>query len=552
MRIDPRTPVVVGVGQATNPPGGGDAAAGLGGGSSGSGDGIVLAERPEPIGLMVLAVEAAAEDCDGAPPGGTAAAGRRLIARAQSIRVVNPLSWTYADPGLAVAQALGIEPGQTMVTSTGGNNPQSMVNATSLAIGRGELDVAVLVGAECEYTQAAARRDPDRPVLPWTVQAPDTPRPGLFGTDRRGTTDAEEERGLDLPVHVYPLFENAIRAEAGRTLERHRDRIGWLWSRFSEVAAANPDAWLRRPMGPEEVAEVSEGNRMIAYPYTKLLTANPQVDQGAALILCSAEAAEAAGVPRERWVFPLAGADANDHWFLSHRRDFHSSPAIRQAGASVLTVAGRSIDEVAHIDLYSCFPSAVEIAADELGLDIDDSSRPLTVTGGMTFAGGPGNNYGTHAVASMVTALRGDPGSLGLVTGVGWYLTKHSVGLYGTEPSRSGPGSGESDGAGVAGLPERTQVEGVAGFAWADPQLAVSGLPQCTPDADATGEVSVETYSVSYDRGGSPVKALVACRTPEGLRTWATVTDPDQLLLLVTEEGCGRLGTLRGGEVDLR
>jgi acetyl-CoA C-acetyltransferase len=285
---------------------------------------------------------------------------------------------------------------------------------------------------------------------------------------------------------------------------------------------------------------------MIAYPYTKLLTANLQVDQGAAAILCSAAAAEAAGVPRDRWVFPLAGADAEDHWFLSHRADFHSSPAIRLAGSSTLALAGTTIDEVDHLDLYSCFPSAVEIAAAELGVPDDDPSRPLTVTGGMTFAGGPGNNYGTHSLAAMVGVLRQQPGTTGLTTGLGWYLSKHSVGIYGTDPPEARPHHDDL-------LPEGTVVETAAGFAWADPQAAVGSLPQCTPDAAATGEVTVETYSVSFGRNGSPERAVVACRTPEGRRAWARVTDADHLTVLVTEEGCGRLGTLRpDGEVDLR
>jgi acetyl-CoA C-acetyltransferase len=534
MPLDPATPVLVGAGQVTNRPG-----------TEGGGP---LADRPEPIGLMVEAVRAAIEDCDGAPVGGTAPAGRTLVGRTQSLRVVNPLSWEYVNPGHLVAEALGIEPAEMLVTSVGGNNPQAMVSATALAIGRGDLEVAVLVGADCVYTRTAARRHPDRPVLPWTVQAADTERPALFGIDRRGTTDAEEERGLDLPIHIFPLFENALRSEAGRSPDEHRRHIGRLWSRFSEVAAANPHAWLRSARLPEEITTVSEANRMIADPYTKLLTANMQVDQGAALIMCSAGAARAAGVPRDRWIFPLAGSDADDHWFLSHRADFHSSPAIRLAGASALALAGSVVDEIAHLDLYSCFPSAVEIAAAELGLSPDDPDRPLSLTGGLTFGGGPGSNYGTHAVASMVAALRADPGSRGLVTGLGWYLTKHSVGVYGTEP-QSGPAPA---GAGRP-LPDGTVVAEAGGFVWADPQAAVGSLPQCSPDTDAQGEVTVETYSVSYDRGGSPDRAVVACRTPEGRRAWAKVTDPGYLDLLVTEEGCGRLGKLRpDGEVDLR
>ncbi len=250
--------------------------------------------------------------------------------------------------------------------------------------------------------------------------------------------------------------------------------------------------------------------------------------------------------PRDRWVFPLAGADAEDHWFLSHRADFHSSPAIRLAGASALALAGTTVDAVDHVDLYSCFPSAVEIAARELGLPEDDPARPLTVTGGLTFAGGPGNNYGTHSLAAMVDALREAPGTTGLTTGLGWYVSKHSIGLYGTEPPADR--SHDDD-----GLPAGTVVETAAGFAWADPQAAVGALPQCAPDADAHGEVTVETYSVSFGRNGAPEGAVVACRTPEGRRAWARVSDPGHLALLVTEEGCGRLGTLRpDGEVDLR
>jgi len=532
MTVDPSTPVVVGVGQVTNRPG-----------TEGEGS---LTDRPEPLGLMLDAVAAAVEDCDGAAPGGSAPAGRALLARTGSLRVVNPLSWPYLDPGSLLAEGLGIEPDQVLVTTTGGNHPQALVNATALAIGRGELDVAVIAGADCFYTQAAARRHPERPLLPWTVQAADTEPADTFGSDRRGTTRSEEERGLDLPIHVFPLFENALRAEAGRTLPEHLAHIGGIWSRCSEVAAGNPQAWLQEPWAAEDLTTPSESNRMIAYPYPTLLTGDIQVDQGAAVILCSAAAAEAAGVPRDRWVFPLAGADAEDHWFLSHRADFHSSPAIRLAGAAALALAGIPVDAVDHVDLYSCFPAAVEIAAAELGLPVDDPGRPLTVTGGMTFAGGPGSNYGSHSLARTVGALRAAPGTIGLTTGLGWYVSKHSIGCYGTEP----PGTVRVD---PDLLPAGTVVEHAGGFAWADPQAAVGSLPQCAPDAEARGEVTVETYSVPFGRDGSPERAVVACRTLEGRRAWAHVTDPDQLAVLVTEEGCGRLGTLRAdGEVDLR
>ena len=218
-------------------------------------------------------------------------------------------------------------------------------------------------------------------------------------------------RGVLLPIHAYPLFENALRAANGWSLPEHAARIGGLWSRFSQVAAANPYAWIRQPRSAEEIITVTPENRMISFPYPKLCTANLQVDQGAGYIVCSVEAARAAGVPEERWVFPQSGADANDHWYISERPELHRSPAIRLAGAAALQLAGLDIDDVGLVDLYSCFPVVVQMAARELGLAVDDPDRPLTLTGGLTFAGGPGNNYTSHGIASAVAALRAAPGS---------------------------------------------------------------------------------------------------------------------------------------------
>ncbi|MGH9097462.1 MAG: hypothetical protein ACRDWB_08560, partial [Acidimicrobiales bacterium] len=338
MVIDPRTPVIVGVGQITNRPEDGEAATG----------------RPEPVELMAEAVLAAAEDCSGAGAGGAAGVGRGLLRQAQSLRILHPRSWDYINPGELVAEQTGMEPRQLLLTTSGGNNPQRLINQTALAIGRGDLEVAVIAGADCGYTVAAARRDPHRPVLPWASQGVDTAKPDGFGSSRPATTDAEADRGLGVAVNVFPLFENALRAEAGRRLDQHRGWIAELWARGSRVAASNPYAWLRESRTAEQIATPDLANRMVAYPYTKLMVANVQVDQGAALILCSAEAAGAAGVPDDRWVFPLAGADADDHWFLSHRADFHSSPAIRLAGRAALALAGADIDTVARLDLFPC------------------------------------------------------------------------------------------------------------------------------------------------------------------------------------------------------
>lgn len=469
---------------------------------------------------MAWALRAAAQDSGAGGPG--------LLARAHSLRVIAPLSWQYVNPGVLVAQRLGIAPGELALTGIGGNNPQTVVSATARQIAAGELDVALICGAECSYTRLAARRDPERPALGWTTQPDDTPRPVMLGTDRAPVTEVEEARGLDRPLRVFPLFESALRAVAGETIDSHQRRVADLWARFSSVAATNPHAWSQQPRTADEIRLTGPSNRMVSFPYPKLMMANNRVDQGAALILCSARLAREAKVPEDRWVFPVAGADAHDHWFLSHRQDLRSSPAIRIAGARALALAGVGIDDVAHVDLYSCFPCAVQIGAHELGLPLDDPGRSLTLTGGLGFGGGPGNNYVSHSIAAMAERLRGDPGTLGLVTGLGWYSTKHAVGVWSTTPP-------------------------VAGFRHENPQAAVDGLPRRAPVSDYEGDGTIETYTVVHDRDGEPELAILALLTEDDRRAWGNISQRDEMLGLMAEEGCGRRVRLNAdGRAELR
>jgi acetyl-CoA C-acetyltransferase len=254
------------------------------------------------------------------------------------------------------------------------------------------------------------------------------------------------------------------------------------------------------------------------------MNANLDTDQAAALILCSVAAAEAAGVSSDKWVFPHSGADSHDHYWVSERSNFHSSPSIRFNGRTALELAGIGVDDLAHVDLYSCFPSAVQIGAAELGLGLD---RPLTVTGGLGFAGGPGNNYSTHAIATMVERLRADAGAFGLVTSLGWYITKHAAGVYSATP----PG---------------------AGFRHALPQADVDALPKCEYVADHEGDVVVESYTVMHERDGSPSLGIVACRLPDSRRAWANIREDATLRSMTAEEACGRKGHLqRDGTLTL-
>src|SRR5690606_21625753 len=195
---------------------------------------------------------------------------------------------------------------------------------------------------------------------------------------------------LDAPVHFYAMAETAIRHRNGESVDDHRHRIASMWAAASEVAAANPDAWLRTAHDADAIATESPTNRPVSSPYPKLMTANLDVDQGGAVLLCSAAAAEAAGVPRDRWVFPLAGTGAADHWLVTNRWAFDESPAMRLAGRRATELAGAGPDDCALLDLYSCFPAAVQVAQRELAIDF---GRPFTITGGLTFAAGPLNCY---------------------------------------------------------------------------------------------------------------------------------------------------------------
>jgi acetyl-CoA C-acetyltransferase len=482
--LDPRTPVVVGVGQRLQRP-------------------ADVADALEPVGLMALAVEAAGADA-GAPG---------LLAKTQLVAVVRGF-WRYPDPGRLVAERIGATNARTLLSEDGGNTPQSLVNALAARIAAGALDVAVVVGAETVWSK---RRAKAQGVKSNTTIQVDVEPDEQFGDELLMSTEAERDQGVWAPVHMYPLFETALRHQLGESLEAHAERVAALWARFNAVAVDNPYAWIRTPMTAGEIGTPAPKNRMVNYPYTKSENSNWDLDQSAALVLCSAGAAAAAGVPKDRWVFPHAGTDAHDTPFLSNRDNLHSSPAIRLAARRALAAAGCGVDDFAHIDVYSCFPSAVQIAAREIGLDAHDPSRPLTVTGGLSFAGGPANNYVTHSIATMASRLRDEAGgALGLVTANGGALTKHAIGVYGTEPP-------------------------AGGFTAEDVQPAVDACPVREAADEHQGPVAIEAYTVMHDHGG-PERALFALLTTDGRRAWGHSTDATVMATVMATDAVGLVG----------
>ena len=457
----------------------------------------------EPVELMIDAVRAAAGDA-GCPT---------LLDQAGSVRVIRGF-WRYGNPARAVCEAIGNTRAETALTPFGGNYVQTVVNRSALDIQSGRHDVIVMTGAECGYSQARARRAGVK--LKWrTIDG----TPDLYiGEDGPMGHPVEVGLGIRRASQVYAIFETARRHHLGEDVDEHLRRISELWAGFSRVAAGNPHAWIREAKSAEEIRTPTDANRAVTFPYPKFMNANNNVDQAAALILCSEAKARRLGIPSDQWIYPWSGTDGKDHYLASNRDSFHRSPGIRIAGNRALTLAGLTPADLDFIDVYSCFPVAVQVAREELGLD---TGRPLTVTGGLTFAGGPLNNYVMHSIARMAELLRASPGTRGLITANGGFLSSHAFGVYSSAPPANG-------------------------FSYASPQDEIDAAApprEVVPQHDGTAEV--EGYCVLHGRSGAEV-ANIALRLPDGRRAWANCTDPGTLSAMQTEEFCGATATVDG------
>ena len=456
-------------------------------------------DASEPLEMMLKALSRAGED----------ARAPRLLERADAIYVIRG-AWGYGDPGREIARRLGASPVETVGTPYGGNYAQSCVIDAARAIQAGHRGVVLVTGAENGRSQGQAARQGVELAASEAPGAPDR----QIDSDKAIFHPAEIARGMNSAGDVFAVIESAIRHARGESLRAHEERISQLWADFNAIAQANPNAWIRKPYSAEEIRQAGPDNPMISYPYTRLMNANARVDMAAGLILCSLETARSADVPENQLVFLHAATEANDTLSLSLRADFHRSPGMRLAGARALELAGATISDVAHVDLYSCFPSAVQVAATELGIP---EGRPLSVTGGLTFGGGPLNSYTLHAIARMADVVRADRGSLGLVSGNGGWLAKHAFALYSCEPPSEG-------------------------FRYENLQKQVDEFPLREALVDFDGPVTIESYTVAHQRG-EPQRAIATCLTEDreqGKRTWATLNDPDLMSAMMREEFCGR------------
>lgn len=425
----------------------------------------------------------------------------------------------YLNPARTVANLLGLSASHMMLAATGGNSPQMMINELAERIANGAVETALLVGGEgfASVTRALAQ---GVDLAHWNDRTEEAAE--IIGVEKPGVLPIEHKHGLFFPVNSYPIFENALRAHLGRDMATHMEKVGQLMTPFTEIAANHPQSWFPTRRSAEELVTVSDDNRLVGYPYPKYLNSVIRIDQAAAVVMTSVGKAREMGIDESRWVYLNGCAEANDIWYLSQRPELHRSPAMKGMAETALDMAGWTISDIDYFDLYSCFPVAVEVACREMGIAEDDP-RPFTVTGGLPYFGGAGNAYTLMSVATMMDKLRANPGKRGMCTGNGWFLTKHSLGLYSTQAP-------EGDWA-------REPVSVLQG--------KIDAMPTLDLDEAPTGAGRIETYTVAHVGGKPPQGILIGRMLETDKRFVAHMTaNGDHVARLMQEDGIGMTGTL--------
>ena len=461
-----RIPVIVGIGEIVDRPK--DISKGL-----------------EPLALLEEALRRAEAD-----------SGAKLLGEIGSLDVVNFLSWRYRDPEQLLAKRLDVAPAHCYYGLVGGESPIRYLHEAAQRIARGECSVAAVCGAEAQSTATKAERAGI--TLPWTPFAHDVPEP------KRGAAFQKPlavKLGVFRPITVYPLYESATSAQWGQSPREALAESGALWSTYSRVASENPNAWLKKRFSSEEITAPSPDNRLIAWPYTKLMVANPTVNMGAALLLTSLAKARAAGIADDRLVYPLGGASAEEPRDYLLRDQFYESHPQNAVLKAVMHLAGGDGKKFDAIELYSCFPCVPKMARRTLGLSAD--VQP-TVTGGLTFFGAPLNTYMTHAACAMVRRLRSGA-RLGLLYGQGGFVTKHHALVV----SRDAPRGAISQDTSVQAEADRNKRR----------------VPEFVTEAAGKGQV--ESFTVIFRANGEVEHGAVMLRTEQNTRTLARVKAED-------------------------
>ena len=483
--IDPRLPCLIGVAQRTLRAEEGDA--------------------PEPLDLWVEMAERAAGD----------SGGRGVIDAVDDVSVVYSVSWMYDDAPARLSERLGLAEGGRHLSGMSGTSSQKMLSNAAERILAGKGDLALIVGAECLATRKRMKQRGES--VEWSH--PPAERGKIPFDDPFHPSELAHE--VFRAYLTFAIFDVARRAHLGLSPEENLRQAGELFAPMTRVAAANPNAWFRRERSVDELIGVSGDNRLIAHPYPKNLVAIMDVDMASGLLVASHEKADSLGVPRDKRIYLRGWCEGKDPVYVAERDELWRSVAMEEASSAAMASAGVGIDDIAYLDLYSCFPSSVNFARDALGLGLSDT-RPLTVTGGLPYHGGPGSAYLGHSIATLTQSLRANPLAYGMTSGVGMHMTNHSYAVYSAEP-------------GPLALPDRAAVQG---------RIDASARRKIVDNA--TGTAQVAAYSVVHGREG-PRFALAVCELPGGERCYARSESADLMEAMESREFVGESVELADG-----
>ncbi len=450
-----------------------------------------------PLDQMERVIRAAAEDA-GAPA---------LVGALDAIAVPKGL-WRYGDPGRLLAERLGSPRARTLLGALSGHIVQVLVDRCCREIEAGRLDVVALAGGESENSRRRLVRRGEAPAWSDASDGEPSEKIGRFDYVRM---HEEEQAGIVNATSMFGLCETSLRRARGESPAAHRDRLAELQAGMSRIASRHPHAWIQETAEAKTIRDPGPGNRWVHYPYTKLMTSNIAVDQSAAFLICSSEAADRFGVPEDRRIHLRAATEMSFGTRLKERMDLHHHPGQELAARRVLELAGIEPDELDHVDVYSCFPFAVQAGAAALGLGLD----PLpSITGGMTFFGGPLGSYVLHSKVSLFERLRAEPGSLGVIGSLGGHYAHFGYGVYSTDPGDAPSPKIEDVSDAFAALPRRPAEEG------------------------REGPMTIESYTVEVAHEG-PRRAIFTALTDDGVRVFARSEDPAVMQALLADEDLG-------------
>ncbi|MFX1454218.1 MAG: hypothetical protein ACFFDB_02480 [Promethearchaeota archaeon] len=430
-----------------------------------------------------------------------------------AVYVVFIASWSYEDPPGELSDKLGINPSIKIFSKGGGNTSLRLLNEAALSLVEGKNKVVLLTGGETWYTTRLARNG--KKILNWpTYKKSIYPHAGSM----KELSEIEKKYSLNIPSITYAMFETALRAASERNLAEHQLHIGNLFERFSQIASKNRYSWIKENLTAEEIITPSPKNRNINHPYTKFMCSNPFVDQMGAVLLTTQEFAEELNIDPSKWVYLMGGGNMENIFNITQRPSFINSPAVKFASQLSLEQAGLTLDKINLFDFYSCFPSMVQIIRNALGLKEDDP-RPLTITGGMPYFGGPWSNYSMHPIITAVDLIRKNSSLKIMQVANGGYNTHLSVGIYGNTPPQKSWNNEE--------------------FLKVQQEIYKEKLPK--PVKVANGILTIEAYTILYKRDGTPDYGIVIGYLEKGVRALALLKEGKKTLgYLCQQELVGR------------